>query len=547
MNNSLPDVSFDLKEWRERFIRAVLRLAALLGVVMIAVSLPTAPSADRILFLTLYVVLLGAAILPAPYTLRAYLLLAVTATIGANAILGWGPWADGATFLLASVILASFLLDNRTDIIALAGSIVFVIVVGYLEQTGLYRLNRAAPTTVLADWGGYIANFAILGIILASAATMLKTAFAKITGQTKEAFNTLTMERHALEDKIQERTGELESHMFQLRAATSAARAIAETQEIAGLLQKAVDLISERFEYYHVGAYILDDQRRTAYLQASSSETSKPLVGQAFRIEPDRKDPLSQVMESRQMVVATDLDKTHFHRDANFPLTRSRMAIPLVVRGSLIGVIDIHSEQPRAFSPEDAEILQTLADLTAISFDNVRLLEETRSLLSQLAAGSAYQTQTIWSKFTSRQKNAYLYTPAGVRPVFSREPGPKERDGLYVPIVLQGQAIGSIRLKRKGLSTQWSERERDFVDKIANQTALALENSRLVDEAQKSALRNQMIASFSTHVRETLDVDSVVRNAATELRKVFDLKEAEIMIGIAQPDAPAISARDSNP
>jgi hypothetical protein len=42
-----------------------------------------------------------------------------------------------------------------------------------------------------------------------------------------------------------------------------------------------------------------------------------------------------------------------------------------------------------------------------------------------------------------------------------------------------------------------------------------------------------MIASFSTYVRETLDVDAVIRTAATELRKVFDLKEAEILIGPA--------------
>jgi hypothetical protein len=71
-----------------------------------------------------------------------------------------------------------------------------------------------------------------------------------------------------------------------------------------------------------------------------------------------------------------------------------------------------------------------------------------------------------------------------------------------------------------------------------------LENSRLVDEAQKNALRNQMIANFSTYVRETLDVESVIRTASTELRKVFDLKEAEILIGsanIQQNERDAIS------
>jgi hypothetical protein len=44
-----------------------------------------------------------------------------------------------------------------------------------------------------------------------------------------------------------------------------------------------------------------------------------------------------------------------------------------------------------------------------------------------------------------------------------------------------------------------------------------------------------MIANFSTYVRETLDVESVIQTAATELRKVFDLKEAEILIGSVNP------------
>jgi GAF domain-containing protein len=536
MSNIISDTFFDLKEWRERFIRIVLRLAAMLGIVMIAVSFPTASTNDRILFVAMYLVLLAITILPTPYALRAYLLLAMTGIVGVNAIFAWGPWADGTIFLLATIVLASLLLDNRTDFVVLAAAIVFTITIGYFVQAGVYQLTPAAPATTFADWGVYIVDFAIIGIVLASATTMLKTAFAKITDQMKESFNTLNMERRTLEEKVQERTGELESHMFQLRAATSMARAIAETQEITGLLNKAADLIAERFEYYHVGAYILDDQRRTAYLQASSSESGKALIGQAFRIERDRRNLLSQVAEHKRTVISTDLDKGLFQRDDNFPLTRSRMAIPLIVRGSLIGIIDIHSDQPRAFSSEAAEILQTLADLTAISFDNVRLLDETRSLLTQLATGAAYQTQKTWSKFTNRQKNAYLYTPAGVRPVFSREKSAKDQDGIHVPIILQGEKIGGIRLKRKGLSTQWSERERDLVGKIANQVALALENSRLVDEAQKNALRNQMIANFSSQVRETLDVESVVRSATMELRKVFDLKEAEIMIGFTQSD-----------
>ena len=527
--------AFDLKEWREQFIRIVLRIASILGIVMIGVSFPTASFTDRILFISLYLILLGITLLPTSYIYRAYLLLAMIGVVGVNAIAAWGPWADGSIFLLTTVVLGSLLLDNRTDIVVLVSSFLFILIFALLDLQGSLSLAALnAPKTSLATWGIYIVDYVIAGVIITTAANMLKSAFSNVASQMLIAFQSLSVERQNLEEKVQERTAELETRMTQLRASTLTARAIAETQELSELLINAANLIAERFEYYHVGIFILDEQKRNAYLQASSSEIGKSMLGQLFRIEPDRKNPLSTAIETNRVLITSDLDKSNFVRDPNFPITRSRMIIPLSVRGNQIGIIDIHSDQPRAFSSEDAEILQTLADLTAISFDNVRLLAETRNLLSQLEASTAIQTQRTWTKFTSRQKSAYQYTPAGVRPIFSQEKV-SGSDGLYMPIVLHGQEIGRIKLKkRKGTASEWSERERDLVEKISNQVALALENSRLVDEAQKNALRNQMIASFSTNVRETLDVDAVIRTAATELRKVFDLKEAEIVIGQAE-------------
>ena len=531
-NSGLPVSAFDLKEWRDRFIRVVLRIASILGVIMIGVSFPTASFTDRILFISLYFVLLLVTLLPTPYMLKAYLLLGAIAIVGVNAIVSWGPWADGSLFLLTTTVLASLLLDNRTDIFILAAAIIFSTTLAFMNLQDAFQLTApGAPATDFASWIVYIIDFSIAGIILTVATNMLKGAFTRVTNQVQAAFQSLAGERQSLEDKVQERTAELEARMSQLRASTTTARAIAETQEITELIKKAADLIAERFEYYHVGIFILDNQRGIAYLQAASSEMGKTLVGQAFRIESDRKNPINIVVENNKTIITHDLDRSNFTPDPNFPLTRSRMTMPLSVRGTMIGILDMHSEQPQAFNLQDAEILQTLADLTAISFDNVRLIGETRNLLSQLEASTSQQTQQTWSKFTSRHKSAYQYTPAGVRPIFTPD-RTEHGDGLYIPIILHDQTIGRIKLKKRSATTNdWSERERDVVEKISAQIALALENSRLVDEAQKNALRNQMIANFSTYVRETLDVESVIQTAATELRKVFDLKEAEILIG----------------
>ncbi len=540
--DNLTSPSFSYTDWRERFILAILQIACVVAIPMIVLSFPTASGSDRFLFIGLYIGLVAITILPIPYYVRVYVLLLMPFAVGVNAVLAWGPWADGNIFLLVCIVLSSLLLDRRADLIILSISVVFTVTIAILQQADIYQLSAATvPATGSADWFVYSIDFIIIGILLVVALGQFKNAFARVITDMQHAFDALAIERKQLEGKVRERTDALETRTTQLRTASTVARVMAEIQNISELLEAVTKLTSEKFGYYHVGLYILDEQKRTAFLQAASSEKGKQMIGQGFRVEPDKRNPISLVVGQNRYSISSDSDNINFIRDGNFPLTRSRMILPLTVRGNILGILDLHSDQPQAFNVQDAEILQTLADLVAISFDNARLINETRSLLSQLEINTSIQTERTWKKLTSRQKPAYQYTPAGVRPIFSTDKK-DEGEGLHIPLTLHGQRIGALKLKRKGEASQWSERERVLVEKIADQVALALENSRLVDEAQKSAVRDQMIANISARVRETLDIDAVVRTAASELRKVFDLKEAEISVGSPQIES-ALPAR----
>jgi GAF domain-containing protein len=528
---------FDLNKWREGFILAILRIASVLGIVLIVVSFPTSTLQDKLLYIGLYLLLLGITILPAPYTLRANILLALNFAVGINAILAWGPWKDGNIFLLTAVVLSSVLLDRRIDIVALIASTIIVIVIAALQQLGVFQFTAAnVPPTLVEDWAGYIADFAIAGIAIVAAVGQFKDVFMRMILNLQTNLDALSSEQTQLKEQIREHAEELETRMAQLRVSTSTARAISDTRNVSELLEATVTMLSEKFRHYHVGLYILDEQGKTAFLQAASSEVGKRIIGHAFNISTDRKNPIHYVIAQNRPSITTDLDHVNFIRDENFPITRSRMVLPLAVRGNVIGLLDVHSDQPRAFTTQDADILQPIADLAAITFDNIRLINETQSLLGQLDISTSTQTQRTWSKMTNRQKPSYQYTPAGVRPLFSSDKR-GDGNGLHIPLILHGQRIGTIKLKRKGADTDWSERERTLLMKISDQISLALENSRLVDEAQKSAMRDQMIASISTQIRETLDIESVIRTATSELRRVFDLKEAEIVVGSPQSEA----------
>jgi GAF domain-containing protein len=557
MNNKIPSLqttnredfvsaTFDYTGWHESFITTVLRVACVLGIAIIAATFSTATTINRVLFISLYVILLIVTMAPVKYSVRAFAMLFTIFVVGLNSMLASGPWPETSIFFMAFIALSALLFDRRIDIIALVVSVLTFTLIATLQQFGIYQFKSPdMPATTFIGWVIYIFIFSAVSIVQISAINQRKKAFANVVKDLQNTFQALTNERAQLESRVHERTDELELRTTQLRSSASISKAIAETQDISELLEMTTRLTTDQFGYYHVGLYLLDERKKTAFLQAASSAIGEQLVGQGFRVEPDRLNLFNLVVEHNRPYITSDVDNSNFTRDVNFPLTRSRMMLPLTVRNNVIGILDMHSDQPQTFNTQDAEVLQTLADLVAISIDNVRLIRETQNLVHQLELNTSVQTHETWTKFTSRHKPAYQYTPAGVRPLFVNNKQ-NNLDGLRVPLILHGQNIGNIILKRKGATNAWSERERILVDKVATQVSLALENSRLVDETQKNALRDQVIANISSRVRETLDIESVLRTATTELRRVFDLKEAEISIGTLQTENTPVKKHTSS-
>ena len=539
---AIDSKAFDYKGWRERFVTVVLRVATLLGLGMLIVSFSTGTARENMIFTILFISLLAITFLRSPYWLRAGTLPVLSFIIGLNALLTWGIWREAELFFLFSAVMASLLFDKREDIAVLVLSTITILIVAFLNSGGQLNLIAPnAPAIGIATWINFATDFLVLGVISVSALNLFKREFSHVVDQMRVAFNALLMERSQLEERVQARTQELELKSNQLRSSTSIARTVTQIQDITELMNAMVHLTAERFGYYHVGIYLLDVHKKIAFLQAASSLAGKELIAGGFRVEVDKRNAINLIVDQGKPYYIGDNSRSGLLKDDAFPQTRSRMILPLQVRGSIIGLIDLHSELEQVFSPEDAENFQSLADLVAVSIDNVRLLSETRALVSQLESFTSYQSKQSWQAYSGHRTSAYQFTPAGIRPIFpSAQDAKAAVERLNIPLLLRGQSIGSISLRRKDGAAGWTVRERILIGKIAEQAALALENSRLVEEAQRNAQRDQLIASISSRVRETLDVDSVIRTAAVELRRIFDLKEAEVSVGILMPEnAPA--------
>src|SRR5690606_24076061 len=92
-----------------------------------------------------------------------------------------------------------------------------------------------------------------------------------------------------------------------------------------------------------------------------------------------------------------------FFNNPDLPNTRSEMALPLRVGETVIGVLDVQSTEPNAFSQEDIAILTTLADQVSIAIQNARQNEATRKALAESEALSKQFVKTGWQGFIKRK------------------------------------------------------------------------------------------------------------------------------------------------
>jgi GAF domain-containing protein/HAMP domain-containing protein len=209
-------------------------------------------------------------------------------------------------------------------------------------------------------------------------------------GLLAEAFNGMSAELRGLyqdlERKVEARTQQIETAAEIGRAATS----ILSTE---ALLRRAVDLIRDRFGYYHVSVFLLDEAGHYAVLRESTGEVGARLKSQHYRLAVGSNSLIGWVTTNRKPRVALDVvgDDMYF-KDELLPDTRSEAALPLIVGDRLIGALDVQSRSLNAFGQADVDVLQVLADQLAVAIENGRLFarqERVAQLEQRVAALTA--------------------------------------------------------------------------------------------------------------------------------------------------------------
>ena len=176
--------------------------------------------------------------------------------------------------------------------------------------------------------------------------------------------------------------GEEQRRANQLAAVAEVGRHLASILDLDELLSTVVRLIRERFGYYHVQVFVLDQDSRQAVFRASSSKELEDMWRQRGReVTPGEGGIIPWVAQTGEPLLANDVaEEPRYTPDdpVLLPDTRAELAVPIRLDETVVGVLDVQSAEHGAFGPEDQFVLTALSDELAVAIDVARLHTATR-------------------------------------------------------------------------------------------------------------------------------------------------------------------------
>lgn len=441
------------------------------------------------------------------------------------------------------VVAASLLLGGRWGMVFAGLSVVVTLGIALAQTAGMLpsTLGVRAP---LEQWG----PLSLFVVATAGLLSLASRGLNEALQRTRRYAAELEEQRAGLEATVQERTRELARRARYLEATALIAREATTQLDLGELLGSVAIAISRQFGFYHAGIFLLDGAGEWAELRAASSEGGQRMLarGHRLRVGQGLVGHVSRYGESR-IALDTGEDAVFFD-NRDLPQTRSEAALPLRVRGQVIGVLDVQSTDPEAFAQEDIAVLQVLADQVATAINNARLFRQVEESVEAERRAYGDLTGEAWADLlrtrgelcfaSDRQTTApageawapHMTTAIQSGQIVSGE----DATTVAIPIKLRGRVIGVIDGKKPDGRGDWTEEELSMMQTFVEQSAVALEAARLYQDSLRRATQERLMGEVTARMRETLDMDTVLRTAIREMGEALGLAEVEVRLGEAR-------------
>ncbi|RMG87072.1 MAG: GAF domain-containing protein, partial [Chloroflexi bacterium] len=344
-----------------------------------------------------------------------------------------------------------------------------------------------------------------------------------------------------------------------LEASAAVGQIIARELLLDKLLNQAVDTIRDRFAFYHVQVFLIDEARDYAKLVASTGEAGARLLAREHKLLIGSQSVIGRVTQIGEPVIAHDTDVAGIHyRNELLPNTRSELALPIMDGDTIIGALDVQSARTNAFTDIDVQALQVVANLLATAIRNARLFEaQQRNLnenkrlfleaevnLREIQRLNRQLTGAAWTEFLrSREETSGItledveirkesnWTKEMLDAVKRRRPVTTERQGkqiVAVPIMLRGEVLGSIEVEVD--PTQDESESVEMIQAIAERLAVSIDNARLFEEIQETGAAQQQINEIVGRYQTAGTVDDLLHITLEELSETLGAQRSAIRL-----------------
>ncbi len=427
--------------------------------------------------------------------------------------------------MLVPMALATYLLEAQpARRIAIVSSVAIILIL-------LLAVLQPYPLPVIPLAFGLIVNLLAVPTVLAFFALVS----VRSSERSRQSITRLEQQSAALEVAIRRRTA-------QLTTAAEIGRAATGSFNLDELLMRTVNLIRDRFGYYHASVFLVDEDGLKATVQASTGDVGQILMQRKHTLGVGSQSIIGYVTAQRKARVALDVgqDVVHF-KNPLLTDTRSEIGIPLVAGDKLLGALDVQSKEPNAFTAADVSVLQALADQLAIAVNNARLfasqqrlaeenqrlLAESQQSIEELNALTGKLSREGWQNFSSSGRaDVSVFSALDNLPALP-EPGEamglavekrdivstseNDRAQLAAPIILRDQIIGALALEENDPTHRWSADDLALAHEIADRLGLALDNARLLEQVNRERERLTFLFEAARALSASLDINTGIQ------------------------------------
>jgi PAS domain S-box-containing protein len=326
------------------------------------------------------------------------------------------------------------------------------------------------------------------------------------------------------------------------------AQEIASAQDLHDLYQRVVTQVQEQFGYYYTQLLRYEETMDVLGLVVGYGDTGQKMLAMNHSM-PMGVGLIGRAAEIGQSILQVEVaSDPNWQPNPLLPKTKSELAVPILLRGQILGVLDVQSEHTGGITPNDQLLLEGLCGQIAIAIESTSLRQEMEGRLRELSLLQGQLSREGWLKYQQKgQKTGYRFDLSGLQTLNNLQEEVRHNGKNGTPLAapgqpiqkmlnVRGETIGSFGIEDDP-ERPLTKEEREIIDAVAQELAEALESARLFEQTQLALAEQERLASeletvaqVSTAAATILEVDELLQSVVDLAKSSFGLYHAHIYL-----------------